>query len=406
MSKIKPAIEIAKNNLQKCYGKKGIFAGMHNFRDYWARDSCFASFGSLSIGDYEIVKINLSTFLDHLGMSWKLPKKIGKFKINIEDALQAPLKIGNSHFGIVMNYLGLKWDKYRGPYYINDKTNNKSVDQNALIVIAFHEYVDTSKDIKFLKGNINKLEKVMLWDFSCDIDNDFLMEEKPYCNWADSLKKEGKLLYTNICHCYALKCLSEMFGILNINDKKRKYNLLYKKTKQKIDEAFWNGEYYIDWIHKEKHANFSTDGNMLSILWRIASKEKAASIVNYSIKINIDKVPSECVYPLYDKKKMTATLIKFLGVTDYHNGLSWIWLGSVSAISKYRVGMKKEAMQILEDIADLIVKYGKVYEVYDKSGKPVKRLLYMAETPFAWSSGMFLYAVKEIILSKNKKKII
>jgi hypothetical protein len=45
----------------------------------------------------------------------------------------------------------------------------------------------------------------------------------------------------------------------------------------------------------------------------------------------------------------------------------------------------------------LILENKGVYEVYDKTGKPVKRIIYKSEYPFAWSSGLLIYAAKEIL---------
>ncbi|HIH41381.1 TPA: hypothetical protein HA239_03120, partial [Candidatus Woesearchaeota archaeon] len=212
----------------------------------------------------------------------------------------------------------------------------------------------------------------------------------------DSMKKEGKVLYTNICHCHALKCLSDMFMMLEMKKKHLKYLSLYNRTKEKIEKVFWNGRYYTDWIHDERREHFSTDGNMLAVVWDIAPEKHSIPIAEYSKKHGIDKVPSACVYPLYPKK-MTAPLLSMLGLSDYHNGLSWLWLGCASALAKEKAGLEKEAVEILNTIADMIVDYGIVYEIYDNKGKPVKRPLYKAEYPFAWSSGMFLYAVRKIL---------
>src|SRR3990167_952507 len=112
MKNIEKAVEIAKKNLRECYAEKGIFAGLHHFKDYWARDSCFASYGSLAIRDYDIVRKNLSYYLDHISVEWKRKRK---------------------------------------PYYTTDKNKHKTVDQNSLIVISSHEYVKETGDIGFLK---------------------------------------------------------------------------------------------------------------------------------------------------------------------------------------------------------------------------------------------------------------
>ncbi len=47
-------------------------------------------------------------------------------------------------------------------------------------------------------------------------------------------------------------------------------------------------------------------------------------------------------------------------------------------------------------MAEKIVEYENVHEVYEKNGKPVRRALYVSEVPFAWSAGLFVKAVKEV----------
>jgi hypothetical protein len=62
--------------------------------------------------------------------------------------------------------------------------------------------------------------------------------------------------------------------------------------------------------------------------------------------------------------------------------------------------MKQESKKQLEKIANVIYKHKTVYEVYEKNGKPVKRLIYSSEKNFAWNSSFFILAYNEII---NKK---
>ena len=53
---IQKSIEIAKLTLRSNYTDAGIVAGKDHFSDVWARDSLFASFGSIALGDTEVVK--------------------------------------------------------------------------------------------------------------------------------------------------------------------------------------------------------------------------------------------------------------------------------------------------------------------------------------------------------------
>lgn len=378
MNVVKQAFDIAKKELRDCYGEQGIYAGLHQFKDHWARDSFFASYGALAIKDYKIVKENLLHFLNNRG------------KDN-----QIPLRIGKTAVGIALSYFGIRSvDFTRLPIFTSDKSHGKPLDQNSLFIISAYEYVKNSKDGKFLMDNILDFEKIILWNFTHA--DDLLIEEKYYCNWADSVKKRGKVLYTNVCHCHALNSMGKLFLLAKDKKKSKKYLNIHAKVKKKINELFWSGEHYLDWIDQDITYNyFSTDGNILAILWDIADNAKSKHIEEASHIFDINDVPSQCVHPNYPIN-LISVQIRMLGLKDYHNGLSWIWLGCINALAKQKLGMKQEAKEILERIAGLIIKYNGVYEIYEKTGKPVRRWIYKAEQPFAWSSGLFVYATKSI----------
>ena len=57
--------------------------------------------------------------------------------------------------------------------------------------------------------------------------------------------------------------------------------------------------------------------------------------------------------------------------------------------------MKKEAEELLNKISNKIVEYENVYEVYYKE-KPVNKLLFKSEAPFAWSAGLFVFAYNHL----------
>jgi glycogen debranching enzyme len=315
---------------------------------------------------------------------------------NANKTCQLPLRIGRSDFSIALSVFGFDLKKKKKPRY-HFFYGFTPVDQNSLFVIALHEYIKKTGEVDFLSENIPKVEKIMEWNFLQDKDGDLLIEENGYSTWADSINKKGKVLYSNVCHAHALYCLSELFKRLKDEKQSEKYSSLHCKVKEKINAIFWSGEYYIDWIDDGKiHNYFSTDGNILAIIWNIADKTKARHIEECSHIFDINDVPSQAVHPSYPNNLVSAQ-VKLIGLSDYHNGVSWLFLGALNALAKNKLGMRKEATQILEKMAELIVKHKGVYEIYEKDGKPVKRLFYRSEFPFAWSSGLFIYAAKEII---------
>ncbi len=386
--------KIAISNLRKCYSEYGIFAGTHQFSDYWARDGLFASLGSLAIGDNEAVRKELElmlTFQAHDG--------------------QFPMRVGQYFLGFKM--LGLPTKKELKPRYDQDKYGSMPVDQNSLFIIAFSEYLKKTGDINFLNNNYNSIEKAILWNLSNDNGGDGLLEEGHYAGWTDSLRKKGNVLYTNALHCEALRLMAELSAKSGHDAEAKKYLALHARLKSAINKKFWNSRYYSDWImpgkkagkgtrREKRHDYFSTDGNLLAILFGIADRKQGLSIQREILARRISaKVPSLTNHPKYPFW-MQSLLDTIFGIGDYHNGLSWLWLGSLDALAKHRLGLKSEAREELEKIASIITLHKGVYEVYTPDAKPVNRLLYKSEQPFAWSAGLYLYALSEISLPELK----
>ena len=65
--------------LRKQYAPRGVFAGATHFRDVWARDALFASFGSLAIGDVAHARDTVQFFIENLRADGLVPLKLLKF---------------------------------------------------------------------------------------------------------------------------------------------------------------------------------------------------------------------------------------------------------------------------------------------------------------------------------------
>ena len=378
---IKKAYELAVQSLRKLYTGEGIVTGRNHFIDYWARDSVFACFGALEIGDDEIVKRTLEHYLNHQKPNGLLP-----------------FRIGDSRLFLAVRALGLNVMGKSKPHYKEDKSFNKSpTDQNSLIVILFREYLRKTRKISFLRENIEKLEKSIRWYRTQNEDDDPLIEEDYYSTWADNIKKGGKVLYTNTCYCHALKCLSEMFLLLGDYKKSGYYEKKADRLKKYILKLFWNSHYFIDWIDKKRYNHFSTDGNVLAIIWGIANPEQSRQIEITLENFGVNRyVPSLTNVPEYPKRVASSILLRLVGMSDYHNGLCWLWLGAADAIAKNKVGMREEAIENLATIAKIVLGYGSFCEIYDKRGRPIQRLFYKSERDFAWSIGTFIWAYHQI----------
>ncbi|MBR9676178.1 hypothetical protein GOV05_04160 [Candidatus Woesearchaeota archaeon] len=371
------AFDVAEKSLRACYDKQGIMAGRRHFDDYWARDSFFSIWGALELEDYDVVKDNLELFIKHQKMNGQLP-----------------MRIGTTHIGQTLKFVGVRIDK-TVPIYYQDKLFSYPQDQNSLFIIAFKKYVEKTKDYAYLKHNFELLQNILGWyEYQ---KKKGLIYGKKYATWQDSIKKKGYTLYNNVLYYQALTCMDFLAHKL---DYKKDYARRAKDFKDKLNDFFWKEHHYVDWVDDEhiRHDYFSTDGNTLAVLFGIADKQKAKKISQYILKNDLLKpFGARTNHPKYDPKQVFFWF-KPLGLSDYqNNGALWVWLGVLCIFTLHIAGYKKEALHELQKISEVLAKHDLVYEVYSQNSRPLKRFFYKSEAPFAWSSAFFILAYKTLI---------
>ena len=211
--------------------------------------------------------------------------------------------------------------------------------------------------------------------------------------WNDTANKFGNLLYTNIIYWRAL----DRFNLL-LKKLKRKDKSLVDKQKnvgQAIKNRLWNGEHFADWNDYKRHDYFYPFGNFLAIAWGFTTKKESDSIIKFADKVKI-RFTLETNYPKYPFWRVDL-FQHLIGMGDYQN-MSTLWWQPVTAyiVALNKLGKKKEAIKQLELMSEQVLEHKGIYECYDRQGKPMNRLMYKSEHPFAWSSGLFIWAVKSL----------
>jgi len=387
MENIQKALAIAKKNLRACYEDGKIVAGRRHFDDYWARDAFFAIRGAKEIGDLEIVKNTLQLFFDYQQKDGQVPRKIIRHKT----WLKYIFRIRRER-------------KVYKPIYTSSIAVSSGTDQNSLFVIALKMYLRKSNDLEFIKVNYEKLKKAIFWNFGQDPDEDRLINEGFFSNWMDTIFKSGEVLYTNVLHANALSSFAEISEKLDKKSEAEHFYGLHRNLKEKINSEFWEGDHYFDWIRKRKKYNyFDTIGNLLAIYFGIADEEKATKIFDFCTK-QLAKQKVKLLftnYPKYPIYRLSPTRFFSLSLGYQNNEYEWLWIHSFYAQALNKMGKKAKALQVLGNISDVIVKYNGVYEVYNH-GKPVEKLFFRSEVPFAWSAGVFIYAHSKIMKDYEK----
>tara|TARA_A100001015_G_scaffold321124_1_gene450257 strand:- start:1759 stop:2985 length:1227 start_codon:yes stop_codon:yes gene_type:complete len=369
---IEKAAKIAKETLKMTFTDDGISAGKSHFSDLWVRDACYAGIGALSCEFNNEVKRSIETMSTHC-----------------KDNGQIPLRVGSKYF--FLKYLGLS-KKNKDPMYFEDKySGSVPMDSNSLFIILLHEYVKKTKDIAFLEHHFFIALKAINWLILHTNKKDLLTEGN-YSGWADSLKKKGMVLYTNVLYLKSLQSMFELSNLLDQEHLSHRFQKRYLSSLDKFNACFWKETHYIDTIPTKERGIFSTDGNLLAIYFDIATPSQINQIFSTISSLNMDT--DFCIETNSPKYPMNMIYAPFylIRLHDYHNGLRWLWLEALYIICKEKCGFQHEARRRLFELSKKIVEFNGIYEVYEKNGPPVKRLFYKSESYFSWSSGLFLAA--------------
>jgi len=370
------AYQIANNDLYACFEDNGIVASVDHFNDFWSRDAFCASWGLLEMGEFERVKSNLNLFIKYQKEDGQICRRIDRFFVAF------------NYLGVKIKRTSLK-PKYKGAYIY------PALDPNILFIIVCHRYIKKTNNINFLNKNFDAIYNAVKW--LQKYEKELLLNEGIFANWADVIVKTGAVLYTNVLYTEALKSFSEICNLLNKPELTKIYVKKYQLLKEEINEEFWNGNYYIDWISKnKKHDYFSTDGNVLAMLFEISDQQQNKQIIKNIEKFGLDKIPLKTNYPNYPWWRV-ALRMYLIGTPGYQNNFaSWLWLGCIYAVALDKNGDRERADCIYEKISSKIEEYGTVYEIYKPDGSPYRGWFWKSATSFAWSSGLYLWMHKKL----------
>src|SRR5207245_1265871 len=368
------AYHIAVRDLRACYNPDGIVAGRLHFNAYWARDGFCASFGALTLGDADQVKALLQIFTQFQMGSGELPVRI--------------------------EFLGHTFGHYH-TQRLHPKALFRAgtlfagpLDPAALFIIAAREYFLRTHDMEFCARFEPAMDRAIAGMMSKDRDGDGLIENRHFlAAWMDSILKKDKDFYLNLLFFEGLRAGRAVKEWLGHADDARRYEELAASTGRALQRVFWNGQYFTDWVRGSRHGGFASDGNVLAILFGVASEGQAESILRFIAAQGLDRdTPLRTCHPVYAIWQVLPFYF-LAGISDYHRTLIWPWLGTLNAINKFRLGHQDDALADLARIGAWYVTRNAVAEVYEQDGRPLSRRFYQAEVPFAWNAGVYVYAV-------------
>lgn len=353
-----------------------LCAGRRNFREPWARDLSFASFGLVELGEYQAVRESLEVFL-----------------INQRPSGQFPIKVRSN--GVLNRFMHSLFGREQPvlaplrPKYISGH-RTVSLDGNALLVLASLNYAARSGDDQFLMDHWSALKQALSW-LEGYTREDGLLDQAAYSDWADTIARRGRVLYTNVAYWKALHDMADTAAHLGANADEAYFSSKASGLAAVINAHFWRDDlgYYVT---SEEFDNLSSSGNLPAIAWGLAGPAQASAILDNMDRFGMSEpVPTKPVFPPYPNRFIA--LENRLGrIGFYHTDAAWLWLGAWHVIALSRAGRVQEAQKCLDRISEVIVRDGAVHEVFAPDGRHISGFWYNSEAPFTWSAGMIVYA--------------
>jgi glycogen debranching enzyme len=359
--------------------KEGLHAGYRNFSESWARDFGFAAFGLLTLKQYNPVKETLEAFFWHQTPDGQLPVKL--------HSVHVVTRFLHSLFGREQpNELMLK------PKYLSGH-GAPSLDGQALLVIAALAYAQETGNTEFLQGHWAELRSAMQWldKYRKGTGDDPLLHQGAFADWADSIARHGRVLYTNVVYWKALSEMAIAANRLNFEQEAVEYFFQAEKVLRAINRHFWREDlgYFVT---SDELLQLSSDGNLLAIAWGLARHEQAESVLRVMERAKMaEPVPTRVTYPSYPRHLIALENL-LGGVGNYHTDASWLWIGAWHVIALVKTGQMQAAETLVSRILNVILQDRQVNEVHAPNGKPLSSMWYTSEAPLTWNAGMILYA--------------
>jgi len=369
---IRRAYRIAVRDLRACYNPDGIVAGRLKFNAYWARDGFWASRGALALGDHAQALAQLDTFIKYQFPSGRLPVRVefvGHHLTGYNTLRSRPKVVGRAG-GIFSN----------------------PIDPTALFLIAARGYVERTRDLAFNDRFDIVIDRALRWLATHDHDGDGIIESYWLADWMDSILKANKIFNLNVIYCEGLRAAAALKRAGGRTEAAADLDRMADRLRERL-QTFWNGQYFVDWLFGAQRGGFSADGNVLAMLFNIATEAQARRILAYIETRGLDaEAPLRVCDPVYSPWRVFP-MYYVAGIPDYHRTMIWPWLGTLNAVCKAQYGDRDGALADLARIGGWYLRHNGVNEVYDQTGKPISRVFYTAEIPFAWNAGVYIYAV-------------
>jgi hypothetical protein len=399
-------------------GTLGLLGANQAYQQVWARDSMLCGLGLWLAANAEGRAINrrsLETLRRYQSPLGKIPHNVGLANLN-DPALVA-------HGGRLLGTAGTGADQAE---VIEDTAHAGCIDGNLWYILGHYHHFQLGQDRAFLQEAWHSLEQAMLWLRYQDSNECGLLEVHEAMDWADLFANRYNVLFDNVLYAAAWQCLGELAEALDqpgssylaqAADVRRKVNLVlwvgpevpkdfaaiaaerkeWLYPLKRVDTELVVRPFYLPYLAFRDYADrFDTLGNLLAILFGVASQVQADKILDYIHGCGLNEpFPVQAVYPVLqpgDKDWRDYYRVRNLNLPHhYHNGGAWPFIGGLYVAALVQAGRQAEAEHQLEKLTAM-VQAGRAREwefnewFHGFSGRP------MGFAGQSWTAAMYLFA--------------
>lgn len=380
-------VEVVRACLESCLEERRIgpkqsatvvCAGFRHFREPWARDFGFASFGLMTEGREDVVEDGVRLFFSHQASSGQLPLKLHS-TVLIERYLHSVLhRVQPVDADLIPRFITAH--------------GTRSLDSALLLIIAWAECVVKTGNEALAVDLHGGALRALAWVERYRGKNG-LLNQGPFADWADSIARKGPVLYTNVLWWKALKGLEQVEELLPA--KVTHSTETSETVGRRILEEYYSEE--AGYLYQTPtHAMFCAAPNYMAVAWGLTSPEQSQRILAYAREFGMSAVvPSRVTDREYSFYQVGPEMW-MAGITNYHTSCSWMWIGGWHAVACLEAGLKEEAEELVERMLSVVKRDRTVYEVHAPDGEPLATRLYHSEEPLSWNAAMILYAYDSV----------
>lgn len=407
-----PGREAAERTLLANGGELGLLGSNSAYQQVWARDSMICGLGLLLCGPEgaEIYRRSLRTLQRHQTALGNIAHNVGVPGV-ADPALIA-------HGGRVPG-TGTESE-------VVDTAHAGCVDGALWYIIGHYFQYALTGEIAPERAAWESLQRALLWLRYQDSNECGLLEVHEAMDWADLFVNRYNVLYDNVLYAAAWQAMAHLAEALGqpaevyragAADVRHKVNTVlwvgpegerdwewiaatrreWLYTLRRIDTELVERPFYLPYMAFRDYADrFDTLGNLLAILFGIASPVQADRILDYIQGTGLDQpFPVRALYPPImpgEKDWREYYRVRNLNLPyHYHNGGAWPFIGGFYVAALVHAGRQEEATRQLERLTAMNYQ-GRTREwgfnewFHGTSGRP------MGYDGQSWSAALYVLA--------------